>query len=174
MTIICYKNGILAADGLETHRDLISSKVIEKIVVSGVNDNWTILGERIVAFAACGTVTADITLKECLSKGIGLQEQFINVCYDEFSALCVDMKGTSYTIDSIKDDEGYKLIIVDVKPLYFAIAIGVGTETARALMTSDLDYCARDAVEFNCKNFISCGGMVQEVCIADVVKQLNQ
>lgn len=174
MTIICYKNGILAADGMETHGDFISSLSTKKIVVSTQDDHWTILGNRIVAFAACGTVTADITMKEYLSKGIGMEEQFINVCHDEFSVLCVDTEGTSYTIDSIKDDGVYKLIIVDTKPLYFPIAIGVGTETARSLMGGLFEFTAFTAVEFNCKNFTSCGGTIQEVHIADIVKQLNQ
>lgn len=173
MTIICYKNGLLAADGMETHRDLITSLTIEKIVKSAKEDNWCILGKRIVAFAACGTVTTDITLKEYLSKGIGMQEQSINVCHDEFSAICIDVEGTSYIIDSIIDNGVNKLIIVDVKPVYFPIAIGVGVETARALMRNKLNYSALEAVEFNCEHYTSCGGSIQSVKIADLVKELS-
>ncbi|UYE93421.1 hypothetical protein [Shewanella phage FishSpeaker] len=173
MSIICYKAGILAADGIETHRDLISSLNIEKIVKADKSNKWSILGKRIVAFAACGTVTADITMRKCLTEGIGLEKQFINVCHDEFSALCIDDSGNSYIIDSIIDNGVHKLIIVDVKPLQFPIAIGVASETARALMTSSLDYNAVDAVKFNCENFISCGGTIQEVNIAKLVKELN-
>lgn len=173
MTTICYKKGRLVTDGMEVHGDYISSLNVKKIVISTKEDNWTVLGKRIVAFAACGTATADITIKEYLSKGIGMQEQFINVCHDEFSVLCVDEEGTSYTIDSIKDDGVYKLIIVDTQPVDFPIALGVGNETARSLMGKELDYTAYQAVKFNCGHFTSCGGAIQQISIAAIVNQLK-
>lgn len=173
MTIICYKNNRLAADGLETHGDFITSSNVEKIVVSNQSEKWYILGKRIVAFAACGTVTADITLKKYLSKSIGMEEQFINVCHDLFSALCIDEEGTSYIIETIKDNGVDKLIIVDVKPFDIPVAIGVGSDVSRALMNSHLAFSAYAAVEFNCVNFTSCGGTIKEVDIKEITKKLN-
>lgn len=173
MTILCYKNGEFAADGLEVHGDLITSKNVKKIIVATKEDRWTILGKRIVAFAIAGTPTAEITMKKYMSKGIDMEQQFINVCHDEFSALCIDGEGTSYVIDSIKDDGVFKLIIVDTKPAEFGIAVGIASEVARALMNGKLAYSAKEAVAFSCDSYVSCGGVIQVETLTDIVKRLS-
>lgn len=145
MTVIAYKEGVLAADSRIACDTSITSNNYNKIrVFDNEEVNWN--GDRLYAIGFAGTVSDFEMIFQALNSR-RWSENFSHEC----NALIV---GHNYVYE-LEPDKKW-LIQRSKKEV---VAVGCGEIWALAAMRLGLS--AVEAVKFTCKNDMSCGGKVR-------------
>lgn len=75
MTIICYKNSVLAADKLVSTGG-VDSGIVDKIITPEPGERWTVYGKRIIALGTAGAASYIEMVKSALRMGIYADSRF--------------------------------------------------------------------------------------------------
>ena len=145
MTVIAYKDGVVAADSQETHGDgrKQSCKKLYKV-------NGTVI-------ATAGDSYTSLIFVDWFERGARMEDcpDLSNVSWDEdFECLVLESQSEIYTINRF-----FQKYYIEMPDGFFAIGCGAGYAT----VAMDCGLSAKEAVKMTCKHDAYCGGRVQSM-----------
>lgn len=157
MTTVSFDGKRLVSDSqatVGTRRRLGPAK---KIHVAGKDDNWTLLGKKVLAFGFAGNGGALNWITQSLTKGVGA-EQPVTAKEISFSVIAVTDTGDAFywnVSKHLKNAEDRH----EVTPVTGPIAIGSGAVIAETVLA--LGKSAKKAVKAAMQQDIHTGGALQ-------------
>lgn len=156
MTTIAFDGEKLVSDSLTTINGRRILGDTKKIIVAGPDDEWKLLGRKVLAFALSGDGGVKELVKHVLSKGVGIDQPFTANNVDFRALLIVD---TGEVFDWMVSRTAEMSEDHDLHPVTGPIAIGSGASFAEATLA--LGKGAKTAVKTAIRLDIYSGGKLQ-------------
>ncbi|MNM27095.1 hypothetical protein D3C81_375790 [compost metagenome] len=157
MTTIAYDGKRLCSDSQTSVSGKRRLGPRQKIYVAGKDDNWTLLGQKVIAFAAAGNSGAYHYIVAALEKGVGV-EQSIAAKNLSFSCIVVVESGKAYiwqVTRNLKAGEDRQ----EINHIPGPYAVGSGADFAEAAL--GMGFSAKKAVKVAKRHDLHSGGKVQ-------------